>query len=125
MQAETLTARDNLISSWSIVCGACSVRIKLHFQLAYGGPVLMPFQSPNLDDRDFNHWLKREASHRARCPQWTDLSPGDPGIVLLEVFAYLTETMIYRLNRLPEKALYRIPSADRRQLNRRPRRLCR
>ncbi|MDX6710764.1 MAG: hypothetical protein QOH96_1780, partial [Blastocatellia bacterium] len=65
----------------------------------------MPFQSPNLDDRDFNQLVEEGKRRIARdCPQWTDLSPGDPGIVLLEVFAYLTETMIYRLNRLPEKA---------------------
>lgn len=38
---------------------------------------------------------------RARCPDWTDLSPGDPGMTLLEVYAWLTETMLYRLNRLP------------------------
>src|SRR5262249_33689126 len=38
------------------------------------------------------------------CPAWTDLSPGDPGTVLVEVFAHLTEMMLYRLNRLPEKA---------------------
>lgn len=36
--------------------------------------------------------------------EWTDLSPGDPGMVILELFAHLTEIMIYRLNRLPEKA---------------------
>ena len=62
-------------------------------------------KSPNLDDRDFQQLVeegKRIIS--SRCPQWTDLSPGDPGMVILEVFAHLTETMIYRLNRLPEKA---------------------
>ncbi len=32
------------------------------------------------------------------------LSFGDPGMVILELFAFLTETMIYRLNRIPEKA---------------------
>src|SRR3569623_3122715 len=35
---------------------------------------------------------------------WTDLSPSDPGIVLLEVFAYLTEGLLYRLHRLPDTA---------------------
>src|SRR5205085_1115273 len=34
---------------------------------------------------------------------WNDLSPGDPGAVLLEAFAYLTGLLIYRMNRLPEK----------------------
>ena len=38
------------------------------------------------------------------CPAGPTCRPHDPGIVLLEVFAHLTETLIYRLNRLPEKA---------------------
>ncbi|MCW8928900.1 MAG: baseplate J/gp47 family protein [Gammaproteobacteria bacterium] len=36
--------------------------------------------------------------------QWTDLTPGDPGVVLLEAFAHMTELMITRLNQLPYKA---------------------
>lgn len=65
----------------------------------------MSLRPPNLDDRRFDD-LVAEARRliEAACPEWTDLSPGDPGIVLLEVFAHLTEVMIYRLNRLPEKA---------------------
>ncbi len=65
----------------------------------------MPLPSPNLDDRDFNQLIE-EAQRRIRqsCPEWTDLSPGNPGMVLLELFAHLTETMIYRLNRIPDKA---------------------
>lgn len=65
----------------------------------------MPLSPPNLDDRTFEQLLaeaKRQVTQT--CPAWTDLSPHDPGVVLLEVFAYLTEQMIYRLNRLPEKA---------------------
>lgn len=65
----------------------------------------MPLFSPKLDDRTFDELLE-QAKRRAveSCPGWTDFSPGDPGVVLLELFAFLTETMIYRLNRLPEKA---------------------
>jgi len=65
----------------------------------------MPLPTPNLDDRDFEA-LVAEARRRVQqtCPAWTDLSPGDPGMTLLELFAHLTEIMIYRLNRLPEKA---------------------
>lgn len=64
----------------------------------------MPLPSPNLDDRDFSQLVEEARRHIAQsCPSWTDLSPGDPGMVLLELFAYLTETMIYRLNRIPEK----------------------
>ena len=45
---------------------------------------------------------RRRSVIRRSAPQWTDLSPGDPGMVLVEVFAYLTDLMIYRLNRVPE-----------------------
>jgi hypothetical protein len=65
----------------------------------------MALRSPNLDDRRFKD-LVEEGRRRIEqsCPNWTDLSPGDPGIVLLEAFAYLTDILLYRLNRLPEKA---------------------
>lgn len=64
----------------------------------------MPFPTPRLDDRSFDD-LMREAKEiiRARSPEWTDLSPSDPGMVLVELFAFLTENMLYRLNRVPEK----------------------
>lgn len=59
----------------------------------------------NLDDRDFQSLVDEARLTIARtCPEWTDLSQGDPGMVLLELFAHLTEVMIYRLNRLPDKA---------------------
>ena len=65
----------------------------------------MPLPMPNLDDRTFEDLMAAARQKLAGIShdQWTDLSPGDPGIVLLELFAYLTEMMIYRLNQLPEK----------------------
>jgi len=65
----------------------------------------MPLIPPNLDDRSFDD-LVAEAKRiiASTCPEWTDLSEGDPGMVLVELFAHLTEVMLYRLNRLPEKA---------------------
>ncbi len=64
----------------------------------------MPLESPNLDDRTWQQ-LVESATARIRqdAPDWTDLSPSDPGIVLLELFAFLTEALIYRLNRVPDK----------------------
>ena len=60
---------------------------------------------PNLDDRNFEQLLEAARRRIAQgCPAWTDLSPSDPGGALLDVFAYLTELMLYRLNRIPEKA---------------------
>jgi len=65
----------------------------------------MTLPIPNLDDRDFNQLLDEARRQIIQSsPGWTDLSPSDPGMVLLELFAHLTETTIYRLNRLPEKA---------------------
>ncbi|HYV47633.1 MAG TPA: hypothetical protein VFA20_22395 [Myxococcaceae bacterium] len=64
----------------------------------------MSLPSPNLDDRTFEDLLGEAKARVAQtCPAWTDLTPHDPGVVLLEVFAYLTEVMLYRLNRLPDK----------------------
>ncbi len=65
----------------------------------------MSLHVPKLDDRTFDDLLA-EAKRlvHERCPAWTDLSAGDPGTTLLELYAFLTEVMLYRINRLPEKA---------------------
>jgi hypothetical protein len=65
----------------------------------------MPLPTPRLDDRTFDQLRAEAAEFIGRtCPAWTDRSPHDPGMVLIEAFAYLTEVLLYRLNRLPEKA---------------------
>lgn len=65
----------------------------------------MPLTAPNLDDRTFKGLVTQALNRIGRsCPEWTDLGPSDPGAVLLEAFGFLTEQMIYRLNRLPDKA---------------------
>jgi hypothetical protein len=65
----------------------------------------MALPAPNLDDRTFAQ-LVEDARQRilVACPEWTDLSVSDPGMILLESFAYLTDAMIYRLNRVSDKA---------------------
>ena len=65
----------------------------------------MSLESQNLDDRRFEDLLEQARQViREKCPSWTDLTPSDPGMVLLEAFAYLTDVLIYRLNRLPDRA---------------------
>jgi hypothetical protein len=65
----------------------------------------MPLPVPNLDDRDYAGLLRdAKALLPTLAPEWTDLSPGDPGVALLELFAFLTESMLFRLNKLPDKA---------------------
>jgi predicted phage baseplate assembly protein len=57
-----------------------------------------------LDDRRFQE-LVNEARMRVaqRCPEWTDHNVSDPGITLIELFAWLTDTLVYRVNRIPDK----------------------
>lgn len=64
----------------------------------------MSIPTPNLDDRSFAD-LVESARERIRQidPDWTDLSVHDPGMVLIEAFAHLTDMLMYRLNRVPEK----------------------
>lgn len=59
-----------------------------------------------LDDRTFQD-LVGEARKKlmAACglTGWTEHNVSDPGITLIELFAWMTELTIYRLNRVPEK----------------------
>lgn len=65
----------------------------------------MPFPIPNLDDRSFED-LASEAIRvaSAACPEWTDQTANDPMVALLEASAFLTDLLIYRVNRIPDKA---------------------
>lgn len=65
----------------------------------------MSLPTPNLDDLRFQHDLVDEARRRIirYCPEWTDYNLSDPGITLIEMFAWMTEQLAYRLNRVPEK----------------------
>lgn len=65
----------------------------------------MPLPEPILDDLRFQKDLVDEARLRIirYCPEWTDYNLSDPGITLIELFAWMTELLTYRLNRVPEK----------------------
>ena len=60
----------------------------------------------NLDDR---RWADLVEEGRALIPfyspEWTDHNIHDPGITLIELFAWLAEMDIYRLNRIPDTHL--------------------
>jgi predicted phage baseplate assembly protein len=58
---------------------------------------------PVLDNRSFDQ-LVAEAKARiaVHTPEWTNLNDSDPGIAIVEVFAFLTENLLYRSNRIPE-----------------------
>lgn len=58
----------------------------------------------NLDDLRFQQ-LVDEARRRIPlyCSSWTDFNLSDPGITLVELFAWMTELLAYRINQVPEK----------------------
>jgi predicted phage baseplate assembly protein len=59
---------------------------------------------PNLDDRSFQD-LVDEAKRLipTYCPEWTNHNLTDPGVALIELFAWMTELSLFRLNQVPDK----------------------
>lgn len=64
----------------------------------------MALQAPNLDDRKFQDIVSEARSKiPLYCPKWTDYNLSDPGVTLIELFAWMVDMLLYRLNRVPEK----------------------
>ncbi len=60
--------------------------------------------APKLDDRAFDDIVAEAVKLIPRyCPDWTNHNPSDPGITLIELAAWMTDIILYRLNRVPEK----------------------
>ncbi|GAA3152125.1 hypothetical protein GCM10017687_82280 [Streptomyces echinatus] len=64
----------------------------------------MTLPAPHLDDRRFQD-IVDEAKRRIalRCPDWTAHNVSDPGVALIELFAWMTEMILYRLNQVPDR----------------------
>ena len=64
----------------------------------------MPLQIPSIDNRRYqdllNEALARIPVHN---PEWTNFNKSDPGVTLVELFAFLTENLLYRANQIPER----------------------
>ena len=63
----------------------------------------MALALPKLDNRNFDE-LVREGQRviPQQAPQWTDHNIHDPGITLMDLFAWLVEQDMYRLDRVPD-----------------------
>lgn len=60
--------------------------------------------SSRLDDRNFDDLVEECLLRIPRyCPEWTDHNVSDPGITLVELFAWLTDQMLMRFNQIPRK----------------------
>ena len=59
---------------------------------------------PDLDDRKWQDLVDQARDLiPIYSPEWTDHNPSDLGMTLVELFAWLVEGMIYRLNQVPDK----------------------
>src|SRR5215475_1604901 len=64
----------------------------------------MPLEIPAIDDRSYQQLvadsLARIPNHT---PEWTNFNASDPGVTLIQVFAFLTESLLYRAKLIPER----------------------
>lgn len=68
----------------------------------------MPLEAnlPVIDDRTFDDIVTEARTRIARytpewAPVWTDVNDSDPGITLVQLFAWLSDMLIYRMNKVP------------------------
>ena len=66
--------------------------------------IKMPLKIPKIDDRNYqqivNEALVRIPVHN---PEWTNFNDSDPGITLIQLFAFMSESLLYRSNLIPER----------------------
>ncbi len=64
----------------------------------------MPLPAPPIDGRRYqdlvNEMIERIPAHT---PEWTNFNASDPGITLIQLFAHITESLLYRTNQIPER----------------------
>jgi predicted phage baseplate assembly protein len=57
----------------------------------------------NLDDRSFQDIVDEAKRLIPKyCPEWTNHNLSDPGVALIELFAWMTELTLFRLNQVPD-----------------------
>lgn len=64
----------------------------------------MPIKPPSLDDRQYADIVDEMMQLIPQyCPEWTNLGAADPGVTLVQLFSWMTEMVLYRVNRVPDK----------------------
>jgi predicted phage baseplate assembly protein len=63
----------------------------------------MPLKPPDLDTRRFDDLVAEARSRIPRyTPEWTNFNDSDPGMTLVKLHAWMTETILFQLNRVPD-----------------------
>src|ERR1043165_8822282 len=69
----------------------------------------MPLPTPQLDDRRFQDIVDQAKTLIPQyCPEWTDHNVSDPGIALIELFSWMTDLLLYRVNQVPDKVYVKL-----------------
>src|SRR5579864_9268729 len=64
----------------------------------------MSLPAPILDDRKFQDLVDECKRMIPRfTPEWTDHNVSDPGVTLIELFAWMTDLLLYRVNQVPQR----------------------
>jgi len=64
----------------------------------------MPLPVPAIDNRLYKDLVDELVARiPVHTPEWTNFNSADPGITLIQLFAHLTESMLYRANQIPER----------------------
>jgi predicted phage baseplate assembly protein len=62
----------------------------------------------HIDDRTFADLVAEARTRIPRyTPEWTDFNESDPGMTMVELFAWMTELLVYRLNKVPQLNYYK------------------
>ena len=74
----------------------------------------MPLDPPNLDDRTFQDIVDETKRLIPRfTPEWTNHNVSDPGVALIELFAWVSEMVLYRVNQVPDRMYVALPQPGR------------
>lgn len=64
----------------------------------------MPLDPPHLDDRSFQDIVDETKRLIPRfTPEWTNHNVADPGVALIELFAWMSEMVLFRVNQVPDR----------------------
>jgi hypothetical protein len=64
----------------------------------------VPITLPIIDDRRYQDLVDESLARiPVHNPEWTNYNQSDPGVTLIEVFAFLTENLLYRANLIPDR----------------------
>src|SRR6266508_353426 len=69
------------------------------------------------NDRRFQDLVDEAKRNITRyCPDWTDHNVSDPGVALIELFAWMTEMILYRVNQVPDRLYVKVLELVRSEL---------